>query len=100
MGNAEGGYLNEANKESIRAAVKEKYAELGEYIEENGFNPLKQNFGISKGRLDRAGDLEYTGETVMRVTMGRYANSPIYLKAYGAGVFKNNRWRETVAAMP
>ena len=93
----EGGYLNEANKESIRAAVKEKYTELGEYIEENGFNPLKQNFGISKGRLDRAGNLEYTGETVMRVTMGRYADSPIYLKAYGAGIFKNNRWRETDA---
>lgn len=90
----EDGYIKETHKEDIRTAVRQRYQELGEYFEENGFNPAQQYFGIGEGRLDRAGNLEYTGQMVMKVGMNRHVSGPVYLKAYAAGNFDNNRWEE------
>lgn len=88
------GYIKEADKDSIRSSVRAQYEKIGTYFEEGGLRRTPASMGISEGRLDRASDLNYTGQTVMEISMNRRAVSPVYLKAYAAGDFKNNRWME------
>lgn len=90
----ENGWLKAEEKQQIKQAVREKYEEAGEWLNTVSLNPFKNKFGISKGRLDRAGNLEYEGKTVMTVSTSRIPANLLYLKAYGASRFENNRWWE------
>lgn len=88
------GWIKAEDRHQIQKTVREKYAKAEEWLTTVGINPFKNKFGISKGRLDRAGNLEYDGKTVMTVGVSRVPSALLYLKAYGAGRFENNRWKE------
>lgn len=88
------GYLKEEDKKHIREAVRDGYKDFGEYLNERVFSQSESGLGISEGRLDKAGNLSYTGETVMRVSTNSQVPASIYLKAYAAGNFEANRWEE------
>lgn len=88
------GYLKEENKTYIRTAVRDSYRDFGEYLNERMSETEKNGMGIGEGKLDKAGNLSYTGETVMRVSTNRQVPAALYLKAYAAGNFEKNRWTE------
>ncbi len=88
------GYLKEENKTYIRTAVRDSYRDFGEYLNERMSETEKNGMGIGEGKLDKAGNLSYTGETVMRVSTNRQVPAALYLKAYAARNFEKNRWTE------
>lgn len=81
-------------KEEIRTAVRDRYEDISDFFSSSSWNPLSEHMGISEGRIDQAGNLEYSGENVMTVRTNYRPQSLMYLKGYGAGRFEGNRWEE------
>lgn len=81
-------------KEEIRLAVRERYEDISDFFSSSSWNPLSEHIGLSEGRMDQAGNLEYSGENVMTVRADLRPQSLMYLKGYGAGHFEDNRWEE------
>jgi len=49
---------------------------------------------LTKGDLSKAGDLDFTGKTVLKIKTDASSTGAVYLKNYSGSNFKNGGWKE------
>lgn len=91
-------HLPQMKTEKMRQEIRQNLEEIRDVVSGKGTlfsntrTSARTSGGLSDGRLDKAGDLNYSGEEMLEVSTGMLPTAMVYLKGYVSAQFDNNRW--------